>query len=59
MHGRLQCYNKIVYKFGVQIPRNVKEAYKLDKKNGNIYWAHAINCELGLVRSLTIVYFAA
>jgi hypothetical protein len=24
-----------VYQFGIQVPHNVKDAYKLDKKNGN------------------------
>jgi hypothetical protein len=24
-----------IYKFGIQVPRNVKEAYALDNKNGN------------------------
>jgi hypothetical protein len=30
------------YKFGVQIPRTAKEAYKLDEQNGNTLWADAI-----------------
>ena len=35
------------YKFGVQIPRNVKEARALDKANGNSLWEEAIRLELG------------
>jgi hypothetical protein len=27
-----------IFKFGIQVPRNVKEAYELDAKNGNIKW---------------------
>ena len=46
---RAQRYNTIVYKFGVRIPRNVKEAYDLDEKNGNTYWADAIKRELGQI----------
>ena len=30
-----------VYKFGVQIPRNVKEAFELDAKNGITKWQDA------------------
>ena len=33
------------YKFGVQVPRSVKEAYELDEKNGNKAWAEAMNTE--------------
>ena len=46
---RAQRYNSIVYKFGVRIPRNVKEAYDLDEENKNTYWADAINTELGQI----------
>ena len=35
------------YKFGVQIPRNAREAYRLDKENGNTLWADAIAAEIG------------
>ena len=31
---RSQRYNAITYKFGVRLPRNVKEAYQLDAENG-------------------------
>ena len=36
--------NKV--KFGVKVPKTVKEAYELDKKNGNILWVKAIQKEL-------------
>jgi len=36
----------IHYKCGYQIPRTVKEAFELDKKNGNISWEDAITLEL-------------
>ena len=39
-------HNAIRYKFGVQIPRDVKEAYELDHQNGNTFWADAIQSEL-------------
>jgi hypothetical protein len=31
-----------VYQFGIQVPRNVKQAYKLDNRNGNTNWAHTM-----------------
>ena len=34
------------YKFGVQVPVGLKQAYALDKKNGNTAWQDAINKEL-------------
>ena len=33
------------YKFGVQVPRTVKEALELDKENGNHAWSEAMNIE--------------
>ena len=35
------------YKFGVQVPRNVKEAHTLEDANGNTLWDDAIKLELG------------
>jgi hypothetical protein len=37
-------------KFGVKVPRTVKEALELDKKNGNTFWADAIKKELESVK---------
>ena len=44
---RAQRFNAITYKFGVRIPRNVKEAIRLDVENGNTYWQDAMKKELG------------
>ena len=33
------------YKFGVQLPKNTKEAIRLDTANGNTLWADAIDTE--------------
>ena len=44
---RAQRYNAVVYKFGVRLPRNVKEARRLDEENDNSLWADAIATELG------------
>eukprot|EP00977_Amphora_coffeiformis_P011219 scaffold2692_cov115-Amphora_coffeaeformis.AAC.2 len=43
---RAQRFNTVTYKFGVRLPRNVPEAYRLNKKNGNTYWADAIKLEI-------------
>ena len=44
---RAQRFGQIVYKYGVRIPRNEKEAIKLDRENGNTYWQDAIAEETG------------
>ena len=36
----------IKYKFGIQVPKGIKNAINLDKKNGNNLWGKAIKTEL-------------
>jgi hypothetical protein len=36
----------IKYKFGIQVPKEIKNAIDLDKKNGNQLWQEAIKTEL-------------
>jgi hypothetical protein len=36
----------IKYKFGIQVPKRIKNAIDLDKKNGNQLWQEAIKTEL-------------
>jgi hypothetical protein len=36
----------IKYKFGIQVPKGIKHAIDLDKKNGNQLWQEAIKTEL-------------
>ena len=36
-------------KYGLRVPKTVKEALQIDKENGNIYWDAAIKKELGNV----------
>ena len=43
-------YLKRTHKFGIELPKTVKEAYELDKKNGNTFWADAIAKEMRDVR---------
>ena len=44
---RKQKYNEVKYKFGVRVPRNVKEAKWLDKINKNTLWKEAMDKEIG------------
>ena len=37
---------KMSHKYGVEIPRSIKEAFKLDKKNQDNFWQDAINKEM-------------
>jgi hypothetical protein len=37
-------------KFGVEVPRTVKDALELDRKNGNTFWADAIKKEMDNVK---------
>ena len=34
------------HKYGIEIPRSVKHAYEIDKKNGNTFWRDAIEKEM-------------
>ena len=36
----------IRYKFGIEVPRGIKNAIELDRKNGNTLWKDAIKTEL-------------
>ncbi len=35
-------YLKRTHKFGIEVPKTIKEALELDKKNGNTFWADTI-----------------
>jgi hypothetical protein len=39
-------YLKQTHKFGIELPKTIKEALELDKKNGNTFWADAIAKEI-------------
>ncbi len=43
-------YLKRTHKFGIEVPKTVKEALTLDRKNGNTLWADAIAKEMREVR---------
>ena len=36
----------IKYKFGIQVPKGIKNAINLDKKNGNNLWEEEVRTEL-------------
>jgi hypothetical protein len=50
VHRRTTRYLKRIHKFGIEIPKTVKEALALDRKNGNTLWADAIAKEMREVR---------
>ncbi len=50
VHRRTTCYLKRTHKFGIEIPKTVKEALALYRKNGNTLWADAIAKEMREVR---------
>jgi hypothetical protein len=39
-------YLKRTHKFGIEVPKTVKEAFDLDCKNGNTFWADTIAKEM-------------
>ena len=43
-------YLKRNQKFGIELPKSVEAAYKIDQRNGNTYWADAIAKEMKNVR---------
>ena len=42
------------YKFGVRVPRNIKEALALDKENKNNLWAQAIKKEMDKIMEFEV-----
>jgi hypothetical protein len=46
IHKASTSPTSIKYKFGIQVPKGIKNAINLDKKNGNNLWEEAIKTEL-------------
>jgi hypothetical protein len=46
VNKRTTRYLKRTQKFGIEVPKTVKEALVLDRKNGNTLWADAIAKEM-------------
>ena len=40
---------KKTHKYGIEIPKSVEDAYRLDRENGNTFWADALSKEMGNV----------
>ncbi len=43
MNSRLQ---KTSHKYGIKLPRSVKEVIKINRKNGNLFWADSFTKEM-------------
>lgn len=43
-------YLRTTHKFGIRIPKSVKEAYEIDRQTGTNYWTKAIEKEMSKVR---------
>jgi len=51
MIGKVKSkYWKNTYKFGIQIPKSVPEAYAIDRETGTSHWSRAIEKEIRNVR---------
>jgi hypothetical protein len=46
---RFARFLKRTHKFDIEIPRTIKEALELDRRNGNTLWADAIAKEMAEV----------
>jgi hypothetical protein len=46
VHKASTSPNGIKYRFGIQVPKGIKNALNLDKKNGKNLWEDAIKTEL-------------
>jgi Reverse transcriptase (RNA-dependent DNA polymerase) len=46
IHKVSTSLSNVKYKFGIQVPKGIKNAINLDKKNGNNLWQEAIKTEL-------------
>ena len=39
-------FKRVTHKYGIEVPRTVEDALRLDKVNGDDFWAKAINKEM-------------
>ena len=46
MKATKTAYHRKTHKYGIRVPRMVKEAYEIDKENGNTFCGDAINKEM-------------
>ena len=50
-------FGQKVFKFGIQVPRTVKEALQLDAKNGNTLWQDALEIEMSALEDMDCFEF--
>jgi hypothetical protein len=50
-------FNTPVFKYGVQVPQNVRQAVELDNQNGNTFWQDAIKAEVKSLAGLDVFEF--
>jgi hypothetical protein len=43
-------YHKRTHKFGIEVPKSVADAIRLDKENGNTLWMDAVALEMAAVQ---------
>jgi hypothetical protein len=43
-------YHKRTHKFGIEVPKTVKEALEIDRRTGTSYWREALDLEMKNVR---------
>jgi hypothetical protein len=43
-------YHKRTHKFGIRLPKSVKEAYSINRENDDTLWKDAIQLEINFVR---------
>jgi hypothetical protein len=47
---RNPLFLKKTHKFGIEVPKTVKDVLEIDRRNGNTFWADAIAKEMKDVR---------
>ncbi len=40
---------RMTHKYGIEVPRSLKEVLALDVKNGDNYWSEAVGKEMGTI----------
>ena len=51
--GKKKNFFEKVIQYGVEVPRNVRHALRLDQENGNTFWQDAIKKEVDALRELS------
>ena len=46
---------KASHKYGFEVPKSVKDAYRIDRDNGDTYWSDALKKEMRLMQTLILM----